>query len=586
MSLHRVFLSACAAVAVGVGASQPDAGPSAAARSTLRIGMWTLWHDREAVLTPSADTMLETCAGCKKRALANPATIRVDRQNAITLTTGKNAERIERLHTYGGITLTAHAESVTLRDPVMIAARNGALVITVTMPVERYVERVVASESGPADTLESLKALAVVVRSYALHESHGHPDYDLCDSTHCQLLHWHENPARSAAAHAATLASAGEILWYRGRHAAAYFSKDCGGRTASISEVWARSRALPYLASHTDNYCARENSEWASDLTRAELTAALAARGIAAPGWRHLAIDGRGESGRVVMLRLDQKGVPAEDFRIAVGESLGWNKIPSTWFEVSQQGERFLFHGRGTGHGVGLCQKGAAVMAAQGHSAREILAQYFPGAEAADEYSGREWQVFSRAGFSLETLDPSDAAFLPEIARARADASERSGLNAGTSFTVRAFGSTSAFRDATLAPGWTAAFAEGDWIACQPLGTLASRRLLLPTLRHEFVHGLLEREAGPLAPRWLREGLAELWSSDSQESLRRRAPVISIDTMDAALLHGATEAQSSAAHRDAAIYAARLLDRYGREQVLEWVRSGVPAGALAGIGQR
>ncbi|HEV2447124.1 MAG TPA: SpoIID/LytB domain-containing protein [Candidatus Sulfopaludibacter sp.] len=549
--------------------------------------MWTLWHDREVVVTPTAATIIQTCERCAKHTLLQPATIRAGDRLGVTLEPGSQSEPTGTIRFSGGVTLRAHSESATVVDPVEITGRAGALIIKVTLPVERYVEQVVASESGPADSLESLKALAIVVRSYALHEAHGHSDYDLCDSTHCQLLHWHDN-RRSPAAHRATLETSGETLWFRGRRALAYFAKDCGGRTASASEVWPRLQPAPYLPSRPDPYCSRNSAAWATELTRSELAAALTKYGLAAPGWQHLSVDRRGDSGRVLALRVNERVIGAEDFRIAVGESLGWSKIPSTWFEVSPQGDRFLFHGRGTGHGVGLCQQGASVMASQGHSAPEILAQFFPGADVADEAKGRTWQVFSRAGFTLETLNVEGAAFLPEIARARAEASQRSGLNGAASFTVRAFASTQAFRDATLAPGWTAAFTEGDWIASQPLATLASRRLLVPTIRHEFIHALVEQEAGQHAPLWLREGLAELWSSDpdAQTALHRRAPTTSIDAIDAVMMHAATEGQSSTAHRDAGIYAARLLDGYGRAQVLDWLRSGVPAGALAGIGQR
>jgi stage II sporulation protein D len=519
--------------------------------------------------------------------MAHPAIIRANNRVGLTLDTGGHQELLSTFRLSRGITLSAHAESETLRDPVEITARNGVLAIAVTMPAERYVEQVVASESGPADSLESLKALAIVVRSYAWHEDHRHPDYDFCDSTHCQLLHWHSNQ-RSHAAHAATLATAGETLWFHGRRAAAYFSRDCGGRTASAVEIWPRTQPAPWLASRPDPWCAREGGGWATELTRAELTSALAHGGVATPGWQHLSVDRRGESGHVVALRLDQKTIGAEEFRIAVGEALGWNRIPSTWFEVIQQGGRLFFHGRGTGHGVGLCQKGSAAMAAQGRSSREILAQYFPGAEPADESSGKSWQSMQRTGFSLETLDASGAAFLNDLARARAEASQLSGLNAAHPFVVRSFPSTEAFRNATLAPGWTAAFAEGDWIATQPLATLAARRLLLSTMRHEFLHALIEHQAGPRAPLWLREGLVELWGTDpdSQPNLHNRAPVTTLDTLDAGLSHSTTEAQSAAAHRDAAIYAARLLDRYGRTQVLDWLRSGVPADTLFRIRQR
>jgi len=564
-----------------------------APRETLRVGMWTLWHDREVTLSPAGaahKTTLHTCTNCATLALAEPVHVKAV-GDGLTLIGAGRTGNAQRLQISGGVTLTAHGESVTLPYPVSISARSGVLVIAVTMPIESYVERVVASESSSADSAESLKAMAIVVRSFALHETHGHADYDLCDSTHCQLLHWGANSGRGAAAHAAVLATGGETLWFHGQRALAYFGKDCGGRTASPIDVWPHAKAVPYLPSKPDEFCTRDGGrEWASDIARADLEAALASHGLAPASWRNLAIARRGESGRAVTLRLDGQEIAAETFRLAVGESLGWNKIPSTWFEVSRQGDSFAFHGRGWGHGVGLCQKGAAAMAAQGHTAREILEQYFPGADAADEASGREWASLAGGGFVLETLDSADAAYLPELSRARAEASQRSGLSASSPFTVRAFASTPAFRAATLAPGWVAAFTEGDWIGTQPLRVLASRHLLADTARHEFLHALVEREAGPGTPLWLREGLVELWSEPDDSAAgaiaRKPAPVLPPDAVDSALAHSSSEAEAEQAHRAAEWYAAQLLARYGRGQVIEWLRSGVPASALAGLKRR
>jgi SpoIID/LytB domain protein len=53
----------------------------------------------------------------------------------------------------------------------------------------------------------------------------------------------------------------------------------------------------------------------------------------------------------------------------------------SSAFVVRVEPDRFIFHGSGWGHGVGLCQIGAAVMASQGFSAEEILNHYFRGTE-------------------------------------------------------------------------------------------------------------------------------------------------------------------------------------------------------------
>ncbi len=514
----------------------------------------------------------------------------------------------------GTVTLYAHGENLTLRHPLSVSARNGELVLAVTLPLESYVERVVSSESGPGDSLESLKALAIVVRSFALNQPHGHADYDLCDSTHCQLLHWSGGP--SPQAHAATLATAGETLWYHGHPAAAWFHQDCGGRTAVPSEIWpssaqgreARSPAqsapgtpdtrlpiphsalrTPWLVSRADPYCTANGvRSWSADISLADLTTALSAAGLVRPGWRTLSVSRRGDpalgqSPRVLTLLAGSTQISAEDFRLAVGRAFGWGHILSTWFEINPQGDHFLFNGRGSGHGVGLCQHGAAAMAAQGRSASEILAQYFPGAEALDESTARPWRTLAVPGahalaletIALESLDHAASSYMPTLEQAFAEAQSLSGLQPSGPITVRAYPTTTAFRNATLAPGWVAAFAEGNFIATQPLATLSSRHLLLPTLRHEFLHALLEAHSSSSAPLWLREGLVEVFSEPTPPS--SSTPTIPLSQLDALLAQPASEAQSAAAHRAAAVYAARLVARYGRAQVLAWLATSLPA---------
>lgn len=586
LRLARPRLGFLCLLAIGLCCATATAAQSTL-RSTLRVGVWTLWHDRAVKLSPAGPRhsfRFQTCAGCASITVTQPVSIRAA-GDALVLTEPGKSRRAQRISIAGPVALSAHGEILTLAWPVVVTARSGALVLAVTMPVESYVERVVASESDDADSAASLEALAIVVRSFALHQAHGHTDYDLCDSTHCQLVRWNASSGRLAMARAAALATAGETLWFHGRPALAYFGKDCGGYTASPAEIWPWARPIPYLPARPDSYCTRDGGhEWASEISFSDLTAVLASHGLARPGWQNLTIAQRGPSGRAILLRADSTAIPAEQFRLAVGESLGWNHLPSTWFEVVRQGNRFLFHGRGWGNGVGLCQRGAAAMGAEGRSVTEILAQYFPGAEAADEATGRAWQRFSGQGFQLESLEPSDAAYLPELSRARADASERSGLNASAPFTVRAFASTPAFRAATLAPGWVAAFTQGNWIATQPLRTLAARHLLDATMRHEFLHALVEQEAGPRAPLWLREGLVEVWADGAGE--QDRPPAMSRDAADAALDHAGSEAESASAHHAAAWYAAQLLQRYGRQQTLEWLRSGLPASVVNSFGQR
>jgi stage II sporulation protein D len=557
--------------------------------STLHVGLWTLWHDKEVTVSPvhEAAAMLRLCEGCAPVPLTAPMQIRAV-ADRVDLPRNRQPA-VVRVN--GSFMLAAHGETIALRNPVRISARNGELILAVTLPVETYVERVVASESGPVESPESLKALAIVVRSFALHQAHGHTDYDLCDSTHCQLLRWSQSPERQSAAHAATLATAGETLWFQGLRAAAWFHQNCGGRTASPQEVWPSPtrgsegprKPMPWLVSRVDPYCIANGARvWSASLSLADLTAALATAGLARPGWKSLTVERRGESGRAVTLMVGATEISAEDFRLAVGRSMGWGRILSTWFEVSQQGDNFLFHGRGSGHGVGLCQAGAAAMSALGRDSGQILAQYFPGATVADEATGLSWQTLRAQGFALRTLTAADGSFLPQLTRALAEAEARSGLQPVGTIAVSAFRSTTAFRDATLAPGWVAAFTEGNSIATQPLATLAARNLLVPVLRHEFLHALVEGQAAPGTPLWLREGLAEAWA-DGNEARRSAAPVLKPDEIDRALAHAASEAQSETAHQAAAWYAQRLLDRHGREQVVAWLHSGLPPTVIASI---
>lgn len=566
--MRYALLAVCLAAACAHSTAQT------APRNVIRVGVWTLWHDKQVAVTPLAGATLRPCTTCKAQPLAELA-VRVKDAGIAWIDRSGHARAATEILLAGRYRLDAHREQLTLRYPLRITAVAGALVLSATMPVERYVELAVAAESGAADGPESRKALAVVARSFALGPSHGHTAFDVCDSTHCQWVRWRTMPE----AYAATLATAGESLWFHGSRTGAYFHQNCGGRTAAASEVWPGRVGNGPLLSRADNYCQRAgSSEWSATLTHRELTLALAAAGLAAPEWKSLNVVRRGESGRAVTLRVGSAEISAENFRLAVGRSLGWNRIRSNWFEVSPQGDEFLFHGRGSGHGVGLCQVGAAEMARAGLGYREILAQYFPGATEAEETTGTAWQWLSGRGFTLETSEAADSVYLPRLAEALAEARNRSGLSPHAALTVRAFRSTPAFRDATLAPGWVAAFTEGELIAAQPLRILAVRKLLAGVMRHEFLHALVEEQATANAPLWLREGLVEAWSGDAH---RLRKPVLTPEQAGQKLAHAESEAESTAAHEAAGWYAAQLLDRYGRAQVLEWLRSGVPERALA-----
>ena len=96
--------------------------------------------------------------------------------------------------------------------------------------------RVISGEGQPRAGPAAHEALAIVIRTFALANRRRHraEGYDLCDSTHCQVM----RPAHCRSARQAAQATAGRVLLDEGQPAFVYYSAHCGGIPALASEVW------------------------------------------------------------------------------------------------------------------------------------------------------------------------------------------------------------------------------------------------------------------------------------------------------------------------------------------------------------
>src|SRR5204863_618298 len=126
------------------------------------------------------------------------------------------------------------------------------------------------------------------------------------------------------------------------------------------------------------------HANWNDVITRANLLRALQSDTRTDVGDRldQVVISRRDETGRAEFITLEgehRKTVRGWDFKIIVGRVLGWNVLKSSRFDVSRAGPNFIFRGSGFGHGLGLCQEGAHVMAQRGAGFQRILEKYFPG---------------------------------------------------------------------------------------------------------------------------------------------------------------------------------------------------------------
>ena len=265
-----------------------------------------------------------------------------------------------------------------------ISASDGRLQVTLRMTMEEYVAGVLAAEATSFTSPESLKAMAVAIRTYAtrFRARHSADSYDFCDSTHCQALHLSTSAAEGRFLDAAR-ATAGEILMYDGKPATTYYHQDCGGTTEAAGIGW-RDVNTPYLTQQTDPYCTRaSHEEWNAEISQNDLAKALVAAGITPPpGWHAIEVVTRTPSGRAHKLRLTGVTnllIAAAALRLAVARSLDGDQIRSDLFAVRAEGSSYIFSGVGSGHGVGLCQAGAAEMGIEGKTYDEILSFYYPG---------------------------------------------------------------------------------------------------------------------------------------------------------------------------------------------------------------
>lgn len=252
---------------------------------------------------------------------------------------------------------------------------NGLYIIN-NIPFERYVEGVVASESGREWELEALKAQAVVSRTYALFYKtlNREKNYHLTSS----MLHqvYKNNNDVNFLVRRAVEETKGEILTYKGHPIKAFYHSTCVGKTELPEEVWGES--YPYLKSVECNGKNSPYETWIRKFTFDEIEEAIGIKGI-----KDINIVSYTSTGRVKTLKvIVQKSevntsieIKATDLR----KLLGYKKLPSTHFSLKVVDEDIIFDGKGWGHGVGLSQWGALEMARQGKSYREILEHYYPG---------------------------------------------------------------------------------------------------------------------------------------------------------------------------------------------------------------
>ena len=261
------------------------------------------------------------------------------------------------------------------------------------------------------------------------YDREDHINFDVCADDHCQRYQGMTRQSTTKVREAIE-ATWGELLKYDGKICDARFSKSCGGAFEEFQNCWENVR-YPYLAKQRDSkritelpdltqeeeafkwitgspeaFCNTTDKEilsqvlnnydqettdfyrWRIEYTPEELSALILKRiGIDFGLVTDLIPVERGTSGRLIKLKIvGSKRTLTIGKELEIRKALSPSHLYSSAFVVLKENGKFVLVGAGWGHGVGLCQIGAAVMGAQGYKYKDILLHYYIGASIEKEY--------------------------------------------------------------------------------------------------------------------------------------------------------------------------------------------------------
>jgi peptidoglycan hydrolase-like amidase len=333
-----------------VAAALPRLALAQTTPKALRFGVFSLFQPQQLLLESAQPLLLHLDATLLLVSPEAPATrIQISPDHRLTIVANNSPHTVSHLRVTDP---SGQAATFTLAVPppslhgtihrrytatldLQLDPTNHSLQPLVTLDLEAAVSSIVLAESPAHAPLTYLEVQAIVSRSFLLGANTGHRNFDFCDTTHCQFLR--EVPPPDSAAATATRNTRGRHLTYEGQPLPAMYSRSCGGRTHTLAELGLPIAHYPYYSVPCEP-CLHHPERWRSTISP------------------------------------DAPAPTTERSRIALNRIRGWSALPSNSFTRTPA----TLEGTGIGHGIGLCQRGAAALAAQGLSYRDILSRFYP----------------------------------------------------------------------------------------------------------------------------------------------------------------------------------------------------------------
>lgn len=320
-------------------------------------------------------------------------------------------------------------EDQVFNGKLQVIAEEGKLHAINIIPVEEYLKSVISSEMSAMNNLELLKAHTIISRSWVLRQvinstkkmsseqtltdsnientdsvmriikfwdQEDHKYFDVCADDHCQRYQGITRQV-SPLVEQAVNETRGEVLKDKdGNVCDARFSKCCGGKSELFSTCW-QDTDYDYLQSVDDEFCNTSDSavlklvlndydqktidfhDWSVTYSQSEVSNLFEKKTQLGVGIIQDIIPlKRGASGRISLLRVVGSLKTVEIGKeLMIRKAFSESHLYSSAFEVMKEGDSFTLKGCGWGHGVGLCQIGAACMSVKGYDYKQILSHYY-----------------------------------------------------------------------------------------------------------------------------------------------------------------------------------------------------------------
>jgi len=282
------------------------------------------------------------------------------------------------------LSLAKHTYRGALEVRLQVYKGKRELLVVHPLDLETYVTGIVSAELPRGWPLGAYQAQAVAARTFAVTQKYRrlelpyHMESSVLDQVYAGVGREH------ALADEAARTTRGLVLSSRRHLAQTYFHAACGGNTESAEEGWGS--VIDYLPGSGCNHCGDANrAAWTVSVRRGDVDRAF--KSLVGGPVTGIKVTARTASGRAKKLELasakKKRTISGADFR----RLLGWSVVWSTQIDkLTLNDKHLVVVGRGSGHGVGLCQWGARGFALEGVAWDEILRTYYPGADLVKLY--------------------------------------------------------------------------------------------------------------------------------------------------------------------------------------------------------